>query len=245
MPMMKVTISAAMTVDGKISTAASDSALSSRQDLRRVHALRAASDAVMVGISTVLADDPRLTVRLAKGRNPARIIVDSTCRTPPQSRILRTARKIRTIIAVTEKAPAANIVAAERAGAQVVTINSGGKGQVDLNALFARLEKETGFRKILVEGGGELNWSLLRLGLADELVVTVAPRIAGGRLATTLVEGDGFDAMSEGIKLKLIEADCLEETGEVVLHYRVARNRRGRGGDGGGLFNACRGTESR
>ena len=77
-----------------------------------------------------------------------------------------------------------------------------------------------GLRKILVEGGGELNWSLLRLGLVDELTVTVAPKIAGGRLATTLVEGDGVDEIAQGIRLKLARA-AHKGTGELVLHYRL------------------------
>jgi 2,5-diamino-6-(ribosylamino)-4(3H)-pyrimidinone 5'-phosphate reductase len=102
---------------------------------------------------------------------------------------------------------------------------SEGKGEnvavphgVDLKELFRALEK-MGLKKILVEGGGELNWSLLRLGMVDELNVTVAPKIAGGRLATTLVEGDGFDQINQGIRLELRRVER-KKTGELVLHYR-------------------------
>jgi 2,5-diamino-6-(ribosylamino)-4(3H)-pyrimidinone 5'-phosphate reductase len=213
---MKVTINAAMTLDGKISTASGDSAISSKEDLRRVHRLRAASDAVVVGIATVLADDPQLTVRLVKGKNPARVVVDSRGRMPADSRLLRTARKVRTIVAVTEQAPAASLGRITAAGATVVVA---GKGEVDLKLLFARLA-EMKFRRVLVEGGGELNWSVLQLGLADEMVVTVAPRIAGGRLATTLVEGDGYAKIAAGIKLRLSKVER-KRTGEVVLHYKI------------------------
>lgn len=213
---MKVTINAAMTLDGKIATARGDSAISSKQDLVRVHRLRAGSDAVVVGVATVLADDPQLTVRHVKGKNPARVIVDSRGRTPEDSRLLKAAGKVRTIIAVTEQAPAGNIGMMENAGAEVIVA---GKEQVDLKSLFARLAK-MGFRKLLVEGGGELNWSVLSLGLADELIVTVAPRIAGGRLAITLVEGDGFDTVAKGTKLKLSKVER-KGNGELVLYYKI------------------------
>lgn len=213
---MKVTICAAMTLDGKISTTAGDSVISSPQDLKRLHRLRTGSDAVMIGIATVLADDPLLTVRLVKGGNPARIIVDSKGRTPAESNLLKTANKILTIVAVAEQAPAENVERIKEAGAHVIVA---GKTTVDIKLLFARLEKMK-FKKVLVEGGGELNWSVLHAGLADELTVTIAPKIAGGRLATTLVEGDGFERMADGIKLQLSKAER-KKTGELVLYYKI------------------------
>ncbi len=223
---MKVTINGAMTVDGKIATTSGDSKISSREDLLRVHKLRASVDAIVVGISTILGDDPRLTVRLVKGKNPARVIVDSRGRIPIDSQIMHTALKIRTIVAVTDQAPEEKIRTLEDLGAQVLLISEGKKGQsaavphgVNLEKLFRRLEK-MGLRRILVEGGGELNWSLLRLGLVDELIVTIAPKIAGGRLATTLVEGDGFDEIAQGISLQLKRMEQ-KNTGELVLYYKL------------------------
>ncbi len=215
-----------MTVDGKIATASGDSKISSKEDLVRVHKLRANVDAIVVGISTILADDPQLTVRLVKGKNPTRVIVDSRGRIPIDSQIMRMASKIKTIVAVTDQAPEEKIHKLEDMGAQVLVISEGKKGQnaavphgVNLKALFRRLEK-MGLRRILVEGGGELNWSLLRLGLVDELTVTIAPKIAGGRLATTLVEGDGFDEIAQGIRLKLSKIER-KKTGELLLRYRL------------------------
>jgi 2,5-diamino-6-(ribosylamino)-4(3H)-pyrimidinone 5'-phosphate reductase len=213
---MKVTICAAMTVDGKISTASGDSMISSKQDLKRLHKLRAGSDAVVVGIATVLADNPRLTVRLVRGKNPARVVVDSKGRTPAESNLLKTARRVRTLVAVSEQAPAQNVERIKKAGAEVVVA---GKASVDIKLLFAKLAGMK-FKRVLVEGGGELNWSVIRAGLADELTVTIAPRIAGGRLATTLVEGDGFDRMADGIQLRLSKAER-KKTGELVLHYKI------------------------
>src|SRR5581483_6962917 len=148
---MKLTISAAMTLDGKIATAAGDSKISSTEDLVRVHRMRARSDAIVVGISTILSDDPLLTVRHIKGPNPARIIVDSRARIPPGSQILRTARKVRTIVAVTGQAPEQNRQKIKEAGAEVLitgegTLQTAAVPQgVDLLDLFSQLEKKMGF----------------------------------------------------------------------------------------------------
>jgi 2,5-diamino-6-(ribosylamino)-4(3H)-pyrimidinone 5'-phosphate reductase len=221
---LKIVINGAMTVDGKIATATGDSRISSKQDLIRVHKLRASVDAIVVGISTIMTDDPRLTVRLAKGTSPARVIVDSKARIPLDSQVLRTASETSTIIAVTPQAPDDKVDKIRETGAQVLVVRAG-KGYnvavphgVDLKELFSILEK-MGMEKVLVEGGGELNWSLLRLGMVDELNVTIAPKIAGGRLATTLVEGDGFDQVSDGIKLRLERVER-KKSGELVLRYR-------------------------
>jgi 2,5-diamino-6-(ribosylamino)-4(3H)-pyrimidinone 5'-phosphate reductase len=223
---LKVIINGAMTVDGKIATSNGDSKISSKEDLMRVHKLRASVDAIVVGISTILADDPRLTVRLVKGKNPARVIVDSRGRIPLDSQIMYTASKVKTIVAVTEQAPEEKIMKLRDMGAQVLVISEGKKGQsaavphgVNLKMLFRKLEK-MGLKTILVEGGGELNWSLLRLGLVDELRVTIAPKIAGGRLATTLVEGDGFDEIAQGVRLQLKKIER-KKTGELVLYYQL------------------------
>ena len=216
----------AMTVDGKIATTGGNSKISSKEDLVRVHKLRASVDAILVGISTILADNPRLTVRLVKGSNPARVIVDSRGRLPIDSQIICTASKIKTIVAVTDQAPEEKIHKLEDMGAQVLVVSKGERGQsaavphgVNLKELFHRLEKMR-LRRILVEGGGELNWSLLRLGLVDELTVAIAPKIAGGRLATTLVEGDGFEEIAQSIRLELGKVER-NKTGELLLHYKL------------------------
>ena len=119
---MKVIINSAMTVDGKIATSSGDSKISSREDLVRVHKLRASVDAIVVGISTILADNPQLTVRLVKGKNPARVIVDSRGRIPLDSQIMRTASSIKTIVAVTDQAPEEKIIKLRDMRAQVLEI---------------------------------------------------------------------------------------------------------------------------
>jgi 2,5-diamino-6-(ribosylamino)-4(3H)-pyrimidinone 5'-phosphate reductase len=214
---LQVLINAAMTIDGKIATNLGDSAISSKQDLRRLHRLRSSVDAIVIGISTVIVDNPRLTVRLVKrcGTTPVRIIVDSTGRIPLDSKILKSASKINTIVAVTSRTSDRRIDKIKSAGAMVIVA---GARTVDLKELFCILKK-MGFNKILVEGGGELNWSILQLGIVNELMVTVAPRIVGGRTATTLVEGDGYTRISESIKTELIKISR-QNNGEVILYYK-------------------------
>lgn len=208
-----------MTIDGKIATNLGDSTISSKQDLRRLHRLRCSVDAIIIGISTVIIDNPRLTVRLIKrhGTTPVRIIVDSIGRIPLDSKILKSASKITTIVAVTKRASDERVDKIKSAGAIVIVA---GTRTVDLKELFFILKK-MGFNKILVEGGGELNWSILQLGIVNELMVTVAPRIVGGRTATTLVEGDGYERISDGIKMELIKVSR-QNNGEVVLYYKLS-----------------------
>jgi 2,5-diamino-6-(ribosylamino)-4(3H)-pyrimidinone 5'-phosphate reductase len=214
-----------MTLDGKIATASGDSRISSNEDRARVHKLRAKSDAIVVGISTILADDPLLTVRFAKGKNPTRVVVDSQARIPLNSKIIRTGDDVRTIIAVTRNAPKENIQKLRDSGAEVLVTGEGSGFSaavphgVNLKELFDKLHK-LGFKSVLVEGGGELNWSLMQLGLVDQVIVTIAPRVVGGRLATTLFEGDGVSRISEGISLKLTRAQR-KKTGELVLYYQT------------------------
>lgn len=215
---LQVLINAAMTIDGKIATNHGDSAISSKQDLRRLHRLRSSVDAIVIGISTVIVDNPRLTVRLVKrcGITPVRIIVDSTGRIPLDSKILKSASKINTIVAVTTRTSDKRIDKIKSAGAMVIVA---GARTVDLKELFYILKK-MGFNKILVEGGGELNWSILQLGIVNELMVTIAPRIVGGRTATTLVEGNGYTRISEGIKTELIKISR-QNNGEIMLYYKL------------------------
>jgi 2,5-diamino-6-(ribosylamino)-4(3H)-pyrimidinone 5'-phosphate reductase len=217
---MQIIVNSAMTVDGKIATHQGDSAISSKDDLIRVHKLRDSVDGIIVGISTVLADNPRLTIRLGrkrpKERHLTRIIIDSRGRIPIDSQILRTASKIKTIVAVTKLAHMNVIRKIKKTGAIVIVA---GTHTVDLKKVVWTVQR-MGIKKILVEGGGEINWSLFRLGIVNELIVTMAPRIVGGRRAITLVEGEGYSRVSQGIKLQLKKVR-IQNSGEVVLHYKL------------------------
>lgn len=215
---MYVILNAAMSIDGKISTRKNDSAISSKLDLVRVHKLRSTVDGIMIGISTVLGDDPMLNVRYSTTRkkNPTRIIIDSKARIPLNSRIIESSNKIQTIIAVTHNASSRKIKEIQKKGAQVLVY---GNGRVNLRNLFQQLEK-MGLKKIIVEGGGEINWSVLKLGLVNELVVTISPVVIGGRDAKTLVEGKGFTNISDGIKMKLSNK-IIQNENEIVLFYKL------------------------
>ena len=217
---MQVIVNSAMTVDGKIATRQGDSAISSKNDLIRVHKLRDSVDGIIVGISTVLADNPRLTIRLGrkqpKEKHLTRIIIDSMGRIPLDSQILRTASKIKTIVAVTKLAHMNVRRKIKKTGAIVIVA---GTNTVDLKRVLWTIQK-MGIKKILVEGGGEINWSLFSLGIVNELIVTIAPKIVGGRQATTLVEGEGYSRVSQGLKLQLKKVR-MQNSGELVLHYKL------------------------
>jgi 2,5-diamino-6-(ribosylamino)-4(3H)-pyrimidinone 5'-phosphate reductase len=207
-----------MSLDGKIATSTGDSKLSSPEDLKRVHKLRASVDGVMVGKGTLLADDPKLTVRLVSGRNPQRIIVDSMAQTPLNARVVKTSKQVPTIVGVSALAPTRRIRALEKAG---VTVLRCGRGpRVSLSNLLHRL-RARGIGKILLEGGGTLNWSMLSEGLVDEVSVAVSPRILGGEKAVSLVEGQGVALTKYGIRLRLVSISRFGT--DVVLRYRMSR----------------------
>jgi 2,5-diamino-6-(ribosylamino)-4(3H)-pyrimidinone 5'-phosphate reductase len=209
-----VILVAAMTLDGKIASKSGGSKISSDDDLKELHRLRSHADAVMIGIGTELNDNPNLTVRKVKGKSPTRIVVDSTARTPPDSRILSNGGP-HVIVAASKNAPKARLQKLRQAGAEVVCC---GATKVDLKTLLSRLRRK-GIKKVLLEGGGNLNWSMLANGLVDEIQVTVAPLILGGREATTLVEGPGITNIERAIKLDLTRFESAGH--EIVLNYKV------------------------
>jgi 2,5-diamino-6-(ribosylamino)-4(3H)-pyrimidinone 5'-phosphate reductase len=216
---LKVIINSAMTIDGKISSYSGDSFISSKKDLVRVHKLRSKVDAIVVGINTVIIDNPMLTIRLIKNRriiSPTRIIIDSYGRIPLNSKILKSATKIKTIIVVTKQASRDTIEEIKKLGAHVIII---GSKLVNLKRLFKMLY-DMGYKKILVEGGGELNWSCLHDGIVNELIITIAPKVLGGRNAITLVEGRGYSTISQGIKLKLSKIIKNKNNNEITLYYK-------------------------
>jgi len=211
-----VILNAAMSLDGKIATYTGDSRMSSPADLKRVHRLRASVDGIMVGMRTLLRDNPKLTVKSAKGRKPQRIIVDSDAQTPLTSYVVKTARDIPTIIAVTSRAPKNRIEILEQTGVKVFVC---GKGPLVSVKILLRTLGRLGIRKILLEGGGALNWSMLRSGLVDDVSIAITPRILGGEKAVTLVEGKGTPVVRDGVKLKLL--NTAKYGPDLVVRYKV------------------------
>lgn len=210
-----VILNAAMTLDGKIATKTGSSEISGKEDLIRVHKIRKEVDAIMVGINTVLADDPRLTVHKIEAEsedNPIRIVVDSNGRVPLNFRILNDDAP--TIIAVTENVDPQKIKELEKK----VTVLKCGKDRVNLKSLMKELA-DRGIMTMMLEGGSTLNYSMLENGLVDEVRVCVAPMIVGGKNAKTLVDGEGIDQMSDAIKLKLKKNYFLGE--DLILEYKV------------------------
>jgi len=174
-----VTVAYAQTLDGRLATATGSSRwISGPESLRFAHELRAGHDAIMVGAGTVCQDDPRLTVRLVAGRDPLRVVVDSTLRIPLTATVLAGEAAAGTLLAVTERAPAARRAAAAALGAAILVLPADPAGRVDLVSLLEALRRR-GVSALLVEGGAELITALLRDRLVDRLAVTIAPKILG------------------------------------------------------------------
>jgi len=211
-----VILNAAMSLDGKIATHTGDSRMSSPADLKRVHRLRASVDGIMVGMRTLLRDNPKLTAKSVRGCKPHRIIVDSNAQTPLTSYVVRTAKEIPTIIAVTSRAPKNRIEILEQTGVKVFVC---GKGPLVSVKILLRTLRKLGIRKILLEGGGALNWSMLSSGLVDDVSVAITPRILGGERAVTLVEGKGTPVVRDGVKLKLL--NTARYGPDLVVRYKV------------------------
>jgi len=209
----KVILSAAMTLDGKIATKTGDSKLSSKQDKVRIHKLRLKVDAILVGSNTVKRDDPLLTVRHTKGKNPIRIILDSKANIDQKSQIIKTCKKIPTIIAVSKKASRKNIDKLKKYPLEIIIK---GNKLVNIKNLLRILSKKK-IKTLLVEGGGTVNWEFLKQGLVDEIIITITPYLVGGKNAITLVDGEGFSLIQKATKLKLKKTCRLGN--EIVLHY--------------------------
>lgn len=221
---MYIHVNAAQSVDGKLSTRRREQvAISGPDDFDRVDRIRAAADAVLVGVGTILADDPRLTVReedrrvqrLRNGRdaNPARVVADSRARTPTDARVLDDDAE--TYLLVNESVDCDAITALEDAGAQVVVA---GAERVDLPEALAQLA-DAGVERLMVEGGGELIFSLFEAGLVDRLSVFVGSMVVGGREAPTLADGEGFLEPDAFPRLDLTDVTRLDDG--VVLDYEV------------------------
>ena len=197
-----------MSVDGRIWSPGIER-ISCPYDLRRLHSLRASSDAVMVGATTVIVDDPLLTVRLVEGANPLRVVVDGLLRSPLRSRVFDVS-DAPTLVLTTASAPRGKVEALRRAGVEVVELGPGPR--IDMRAALETL-RDLGVRNVLVEGGGTLTWGLLSSGLVDELRVTMSP-IGLGRGAS-LLEGAG-----PPVRLELVSYELCECGQELHIIYR-------------------------
>ncbi|WP_321504210.1 2,5-diamino-6-(ribosylamino)-4(3H)-pyrimidinone 5'-phosphate reductase [uncultured Methanoregula sp.] len=219
-----VVINAAMSADGKISTRERRQVkISGTQDFTRVDRLKAGCDAVMVGIGTVLADDPSLTVksedcrriRIDRGtdEHPIRVVVDSRARTPPTASVLHKGPGKR-VIAVSKLADE-NRVTELRNHATVIVA---GEEEVDLRMLLMNLA-ELGIQRLMVEGGGTLIAGLISAGLVDEIYTFIGNILIGGKDAPTLVDGPGWVNETDFCRLILIEAHRMDNG--ILLHWKA------------------------
>ena len=212
-----VTLKMAMTLDGKTATAAGESRwITGPQARRHSHRLRSQVDAIMVGINTVLADDPQLTVRLGRPvpRQPLRVIMDSRLRIPLTARVLSNRLRTGTIIATTARCPRARLTRLRKQGITVLTL-SNERGRVSLRACLRQLAR-VGINHLLIEGGSELAASALYTGVVDRLRLYIASRLLGGNEAKGLIGGTGPSRLARALpvtclSIKKIGPDFLLE----------------------------------
>jgi len=215
-----IILNAAMTLDGKIATKSGNSEISGKKDLERVHNLRKEVDGIMVGINTVIIDDPRLTVHKIsskKSDNPIRIVVDSCGRTPLTSRILNDDAE--TIIATSNYAKN-HSVSLERCKklSKLADVFYSGENSVDLKELMKYLYSKN-IKTLMLEGGSTLNFSMLKKSLIDEIRICVAPMVVGGQNSKTLFDGEGFNLMKDATNLELKNSYQLGK--DLILEYDV------------------------
>lgn len=208
-----IILSAAISIDGKIATREGDSKLSSNQDYIRLHKLRSKVDGILVGKNTVIHDNPLLTVRYTKGKNPVRIILDSQGNISSKSKILQTSNEVPTIIAVSKKITKSNLKKLYSFPVEVIIT---GENFVNIKSLLKKLSDKK-ITTILVEGGGTINWEFIKQNLFDELIITLSPFLIGGNNAISFIQGNGFDKISKSPDLRLKSIKRLKD--HLVLNY--------------------------
>lgn len=215
-----VILKSAVTLDGKTATASGDSKWITGDAARReVHRLRGRVDAIMVGVGTVVKDDPLLTCRLPGGKDPLRVVVDSTLRVPLHAAVLGVSSEAGTVIATCSQDPSRKQAVAAH-GAELLICKENG-GCVDLTDLFARLG-ERGVQSVLLEGGSHVAGAALRAGLVDRCMIYIAPKLVGGA-GTGLFAGEGVQLMGDAIRLEAmtirrVGVDLLVEGNPLIPH---------------------------
>ncbi len=195
-----VILKAAMSLDGKIATASGESQwITSPASRERVHRLRDEVDAILVGIGTVLADDPALTTRIPGGHDALRIIVDSRARLPLSARVCRLDSHVPTLLATTELASPSKLKQLESSGVQVLLLPES-MGHVDIRALMRTLGHRE-ITSVLVEGGSTIHAAILTSRVVDKIMLFVAPKLVGGDSAPGPIGGVGIQNLSDAIEV--------------------------------------------
>ncbi len=209
-------LNSAMTADGKIATVGGYSDISCDRDLDRVHELRCEVDAIMVGKGTVKVDNPKLTVRRCEGKDPLRVVVADDLEISPDSNVFDGSS--RTILAVPKSVDGDRL---EEFKSKNVDVFISEGDEVNLEDFLDHL-KDSGIDKVLLEGGACLNWKMFNLDLVDEVRIFIKPTIVGGKSAKSLVDGEGFEKVKDGISMELNEVK--EMCHGILINYRVVRD---------------------
>ncbi len=205
-----VTLKAAVTLDGKIATRSGDSKWITGEEARtEAHRMRDRSDAILVGVGTVLSDDPKLTVRRVEGRDPVRVVLDADLRTPAGAAVLDPDRgsNAGTLIFHAADADASRHEQLEAEGVELVPVSRNDRG-VELLEVLKRLG-ERGLVRLMVEGGAHVHGSFLDLGLADRAAIFIAPRIVGDAGALSFAAGSGAESIERAWSLVRTELQAL------------------------------------
>jgi diaminohydroxyphosphoribosylaminopyrimidine deaminase/5-amino-6-(5-phosphoribosylamino)uracil reductase len=204
-----VTLKTAMTLDGKIAAFTGDARWVTGDDARlRVHRMRSEYMGIMVGSGTVKTDDPLLNCRLeGEHRQPVRIVVDSKASVAFDSQVVRTARVFPLLVAHTVQADEEQLEMIQEAGGGTLLCEEK-DGRVDITDLLKKLGAR-GIDSVLLEGGGELNYTFVKAGVIDEVYAFIAPKIVGGKTAKTPVEGEGFKRMGEALELSPFAVEAI------------------------------------
>jgi len=211
-----IILNAAMTIDGKISSKEGDSEISDEEDWKEVHKLRTQVDAIMVGKNTILKDNPKLHIKFYEHKGYYRIVIDSNLSIPIDSQVINfKPETYPTIICTTENVHQEKVKEFEAKNIKVM--RNGKSSRVDLKKSMSNLYN-LGIKSVLLEGGGNLNWSFIKEDLVDEIRLTIAPWIIGGKSSITLADGDGFENMLQAQRFKLVDLNHREDY--VILKYK-------------------------
>jgi diaminohydroxyphosphoribosylaminopyrimidine deaminase/5-amino-6-(5-phosphoribosylamino)uracil reductase len=216
-------LKAAVSLDGKIATKIGESKWISNEESRAyANKLRSVMDAIMVGINTVILDNPLLLPRVAKPkRYPLRIVLDSKLRIPPACELVKTADKFRTLIFTLPDINVEKEARLTSLGVEVVRVGAGENGRVDLTKLCEELSRRE-IMSVMVEGGGELNGSLLKEGLLDKILLFYGPKFIGGKNASNLIAGKGIDFLKDAYKVEIESVKRLKD--DICVEGYVHRN---------------------
>ncbi len=212
-----VTAKVATSLDGKIATRSHQSHwITSRETRKYVHLLRGEHEAIMVGINTVLHDDPRLTIRhpLWKGKQILRVIIDSNLRFPIGARILETQKKGKILIFTCQLNTSRKAKSLKKRGVEIITLPKSHEGRVDLTKVLTWLGQNE-ISSVMVEGGSQLLTSFLEKKLIDKIFITLSPKLIGGTKAASFFEGEGLSSITNALRVKSTKCHQIEE--DIIL----------------------------